>query len=202
MPGFNYMKRFISQSWTTMASPNFFYHDEGYYVVKFPSESYMKEIVFTGPYSIKNKPIILKQWTPKLDFKVEFLADIPLWVTFPKLPQNCWGCDSLSRIASAIGIPLFLDDCTTKQTRISYARMLIEVDVTKLMPTEITVMDAQGQSFQQVVAFDWKPEYCERCLMVGHNCHKMRLKQDQLKPKRQNPPPKMIWKLKEIEVRK
>ncbi|WMV29785.1 hypothetical protein MTR67_023170, partial [Solanum verrucosum] len=45
------------------------------------------------------------------------------------------------RIASAIGFPLLADECTTKQTRISYARMLIEVNVTKPIPQQITVMD-------------------------------------------------------------
>lgn len=147
MPRYNYMKRFIAQSLTNVASPTLYYHDEGYYVVKFQSESDLKEILFTGPYSINNKPIILKQWTPNLDLKAEFLVDIPLWVTFPKLTLNCWGCDSLSRIASAIGIPLFAEECTTKQPRISYARMLIEVDVTKPMPNEIIFMDAQGHAF-------------------------------------------------------
>lgn len=112
--------------------------------------------------------MILKHGTPNLDFKSEFLSEIPLWVTFPKLPLNCWGCDFLSRIASAIGILLFADECTTKQTRISYARMLIEVDVTRPIPTEITIMDALDQSFQQVLAFDWKLEYCESCMIVGH----------------------------------
>ncbi|KAK6788794.1 hypothetical protein RDI58_012592 [Solanum bulbocastanum] len=177
MPGYNYMKPFISQTWANVANPDLFYHDEGYYVVKFQSEPDLKEILFAGPYSINNKSMILKQWTPKLDFKSEFLTEIPLWVTFPKLPLNCWGCESLSRIASAIGIPIFVDECTTKQTRISYARMLIEVDVTKPIPTDITVMDACGQSFQQVIVFDWKPEYCEGCMMVGHNCHKDKPKQ-------------------------
>ena len=53
----------------------------------------------------------------------------------------------MSRIASAIGVPLFADECTTKQTRISYARMLIEVNVTKPIPQQITVMDPNGRTF-------------------------------------------------------
>ncbi|KAG5623025.1 hypothetical protein H5410_008243 [Solanum commersonii] len=107
-------QRDISQTWANVANPDLFYHDEGYYVVKFQSEPDLKEILFAGPYSKNNKPMILKQWTPKLDFKSEFLTEILLWVTFPKLPLNCWGCDSLSRIVSAIGIPIFVDECTTK----------------------------------------------------------------------------------------
>lgn len=67
-----------------------------------------------------------------------------------------------------LGKPIFADECTTKQSRISYARMLIEVNVTKALPTEIAVMDPSGNVFQQSVAYDWKPEFCDRCLVVGH----------------------------------
>lgn len=162
MPGFNFMKRYITQHWTTIAKPELFYHDERYYLVKFQIESDMKEILYYGPYTIHNRPIILKQWTPKLYFNSEFLTKIPLWVTFPKLSLNYEGCDSLSRIASAIGILLFANGCTTKQTRISYARILVEVDVTKSIPTEITIMDEKSNAFQQPIHFNWKPEYCDR----------------------------------------
>lgn len=82
--------------------------------------------------------------------------------------MNCWGKDSLSRIASAIfGKPIFADECTTKQTRISFVRVLIEVDVTKVLPEEITILDPNGKT---CVQFDWKPQYCDRCLKIGHNC--------------------------------
>ena len=100
-----------------------------------------------------------------------------------------------------IGIPIFADECTTKQTRISYARMLIEVDITKSIPTEIKVMDARGQSFQQVIVFDWKPEYCEGCMMVGHNCHKDKPKQvGQPRTKQTHPPAKQkqSWMVRKV----
>lgn len=58
---------------------------------------------------------------------------------------------------SAIGVPLFADECTTKQTRISYARMLIEVNVTKEIPQQITVMDPSGETFTQQVVLEWRP---------------------------------------------
>lgn len=57
------------QTWVNVEKPDLFYHDEGYCMVKFQSESDTREILFVGPYNISNKPIILKQWTPNLDFK-------------------------------------------------------------------------------------------------------------------------------------
>ena len=128
-----------------------FLHEDGYYLIKFQKISDMNEILFSGPYTINNRPIILKQWCPEFDFGSEFLTEFPLWVNFPKLPLNCWEVGSLSRIASAIGVPIFADECTTKQTRISYARILVEVNFTKSIPQKIAVVDSNGKTFLQDV---------------------------------------------------
>ncbi|KAH0645442.1 hypothetical protein KY284_033326 [Solanum tuberosum] len=169
-PGYNTMNRYISLNWAAVAKPAVYLHEEGYYIVKFQNLNDMNEILYTGPYTINNRPIILKQWCPDFDFGSEFLTEIPLWVNFPKLPLNCWGVGSLSRIASAIGVPLFADECTTKQTRISYARMLIEVNVTKPIPHQISVMNPNGGTFMQEVVLEWRPQYCDKCQKIGHQC--------------------------------
>nr|XP_016449430.1 PREDICTED: uncharacterized protein LOC107774419 [Nicotiana tabacum] len=87
-----------------------------------------------------------------------------------KVVNPLLGSDALSKIASAIGKPLFADECTTKQTRIFYARMLIEVNVTKAMPTEIMVMDPRGRVFQQDLVYEWKPVYCDKCQEKTQHC--------------------------------
>ena len=144
----------------------------------------MNEILFSGPYTINNRPIILKQWCPEFDFGNEFLTEIPLWVNFPKLPLNYWGVGSLSRIASAIGVPIFADECTTKQTRISYARMLVEVNVTKSIPQKIAVMDPNGKTFLQDVVLEWRPQYCDKCQKLGHVCQLEEVTKEEVTKKR------------------
>lgn len=59
------------------------------------------------------------------------LKEIPPWVRLPKLPLPYWSGDSLSRIGSVIGKLVCADECATQHKRISYARLLIEVDITK-----------------------------------------------------------------------
>uniref|UniRef100_M1A316 Endonuclease/exonuclease/phosphatase n=1 Tax=Solanum tuberosum TaxID=4113 RepID=M1A316_SOLTU len=83
---------------------------------------------------------------------------------------ECPGYNTMHRIASAIRVPLFVDECTTKQTRISYARMLIEVNVTKAIPQQITVMDPNGGTFMQEVVLEWRPQFCDKCQKIGHQC--------------------------------
>ena len=83
-------------------------------------------------------------------------------------------------------MPLFADECTTKQTRISYGRMLIEVDVTKAIPQQITVADPNGRTFVQEVVMEWKPQYCDKCQKIGHQC--------QLVTQEEMPKKKKPWK--------
>ncbi|KAH0730337.1 hypothetical protein KY289_001525 [Solanum tuberosum] len=161
-PGYNTMHRYISQTWTEVAAPEIFMHEKGYFIVRFQSVEDMQPIMFSGPYSISNKPLILKNWTKEFDFDQEFPTKIPIWVKFPSLLMNCWGCDSLSRIASAIGILMFADECTTKQMRVSFARMLVEVDVTKTLPEEITFMDPNRKTIVHWVKHDLKPIFYQK----------------------------------------
>ncbi|XP_060190454.1 uncharacterized protein LOC132619624 [Lycium barbarum] len=169
-PSYNYMKRFIGQTWASVSEPAVYYHDGGYYIVRFQSKDEMNEILYSGPYSINNKPLIIKPWAPDFDLNDEFLTEIPLWVTFPKLLMSFWSCPALSRLASAIGIPLYAEECTTKQTRVSYARMLIQANVTKPLPDTVTIYDTKGRELEQGIEYNWKPEYCEACHQIGHVC--------------------------------
>ncbi|KAH0722882.1 hypothetical protein KY290_005538 [Solanum tuberosum] len=142
----------------------------GYFIVKFQSLEDTEEILMVGPYSINYRPLILKKWSADFDFSKEFPTDIPLWVKLPHLPLNCWGSNSLSRITSTIGTPMYADECTAKQSRVSFARMLIEVNITKPLLDKIVVKDPNGRVFTQQVIYEWKPMFCEVCQVIGHKC--------------------------------
>jgi hypothetical protein len=88
--------------------------------------------------------MLLREWKPNFNLKNDMLRTIPIWVKLPQLPLYLWGVKSLSKIGSALGIPLVTDECTANKFRISYARLLVEVDITKELPKEITITDSEG----------------------------------------------------------
>ncbi|KAH0717232.1 hypothetical protein KY285_013263 [Solanum tuberosum] len=49
-------------------------------------------------------------------------------------------------------------------------RILIEVNVTKAIPQQITVMDPNGGIFMQEVVLEWRPQFCDKCQKIGHQC--------------------------------
>lgn len=91
--------------------------------------------------------MIVKQWSSTFNFHKEVLKVVPIWVKFPNLHLNRWSETSLSRIRSLLGVPLFADECTSKTLRVSYARILIEMDVTKELLKEVKITDPNGNIF-------------------------------------------------------
>lgn len=81
----------------------------------------------------------------------------------PGLPLSCWGMDSLSRIGSVQGTPLYADSAITCQSRISFARMLIEIDVTQPVQRNVVVAEPSGRQFNQQIVYEWDPAYCHSC---------------------------------------
>ena len=89
---------------------------------------------------------------------------------FPNLPLHLWGAKSLGKIFSILGKPLVTDECTAKKLRISYARVLIEVDITQPFKESIKIKDGKGGSIVQPVEFEWRPLFCDKWQLLGHSC--------------------------------
>ncbi|XP_056693089.1 uncharacterized protein [Spinacia oleracea] len=192
------IKRFISANWVNIGTPNVFLHDDGYFIIQFDSVDDRNSVMSGGTYTFFSKPMIIKSWSPEFNFYEEVLRVIPLWVRLPNLPLNCWSGDSLSRIASLLGVPICADDCTTRQQRVSFARVLVEMDVTAILPDHIWIEDVNGQEFKQQVQYDWKPSYCHKCQLPGHNCASVAKTQVQQASK--PPQVKKMWVPKKTTV--
>lgn len=46
-------------------------HDNGYFVIQFHSLDYRNEIIYGGPYTFFNRPVIIKPWGPDFNFYEE-----------------------------------------------------------------------------------------------------------------------------------
>ena len=60
----------------------------------------------------------------------------------------CYYIHKLSRMVSAIGVLVIADEFTSKQIKVPYARVLVEVDITKDFDIDIKVRDT-GREFTQ-----------------------------------------------------
>ena len=153
-----------------MQLPDLYYHNDGYLLLRFKSHDDMEVVVMKGPYTIRSKPVVLKEWRPDFSLKQDMLRTIPIWIKLPKLPLYLWGERSLNKIGSAIGTPMVTDECTTHKLRVSYARMLVEVDITRKLVEEIAIKDKDGRKIMQPIEYEWRPKFCDKCQKIGHQC--------------------------------
>lgn len=69
-----------------------------------------------------------------------------------------------------MGVPICVDECTTRPLRVSFARMLVQVDVTQELPKSVAVDGSFRNIFEQPVLFEWAPLFYKNCRMIEHNC--------------------------------
>ncbi|XP_058738371.1 uncharacterized protein LOC131610432 [Vicia villosa] len=148
-----------------------FFNDEGYFILKFKSYADMDKVMMKGPYTIHNAPMVIMEWRPNFSMEKDMLRTMSIWIKLLQLPLYLWGERSLGNIGSMIGTPWFTDECTAGKLRVTYARILVLVDVTQKLCEEVVIKDQKGERRKQKVKYEWRPKFCERCQKVGHVCN-------------------------------
>ncbi|XP_058746354.1 uncharacterized protein LOC131619255 [Vicia villosa] len=164
------VKNFMEKTWNFVSLTELYFNDSSYFIVMFKNHEELSQVMKQGPYFIYGKPLFLKYWTIDFELKEDLLRVLPLWITMPNLPLHLWGEKSLSKISSVVGRPIMTDECIARKLRISYARVLVEVDITKLVKKGVTKKDHNGREREQKIEYEWRPKYCQTCLRIGHDC--------------------------------
>ncbi|PKU87687.1 RNA exonuclease 1 [Dendrobium catenatum] len=162
-----------------------------------------------GPWFFFGKPFILQKWSPDFIPRREDFATIPLWIKIKNLPLSCWTPEGISKIASCVGIPLAVDALTAAKTRLTFARVCVQVSCSNPLPDEIFIY-VDGKITPLSVLYDWNPSPCSFCGSIYHSpeqCSKNPNPQpppaqtqrargcsSSRKPKKSQPPPTSILK--------
>ncbi|KAL6569186.1 hypothetical protein OROHE_003467 [Orobanche hederae] len=148
----------------------------GWITFIFKSQSDRDKVSSGGPYSVGGHTLLLKELPEWFKFGEDDIKTAPIWVILPNLPLECWSPKILSRIASKVGTPLVTDKLTKTMQRISYARLLVDVDVTKNLLNSVEIIDTRGISFHQKVEYEYVPKFCTLCNRIGHSAEACRKK--------------------------
>ena len=68
-----------------------------------------------------------------------------------------------------IYIRTYIDQCTSLKQGISYARVLVQVDLRNPLPHEIPIQLRTNKSYKQDVWYEWMPYYCA----LGHEVQRL-----------------------------
>ncbi|KAL2460932.1 DUF4283 domain-containing protein [Abeliophyllum distichum] len=144
-------------------------HESGWLVFKFHDEASRDKVLKGGPYFVFGRPLLLKVMPKYFRFNDKEISLMPVWVVLPKLPLTYWNPKVLGKIASKIGKPISMDNLTSLRGRISYARVLVEIDAAKDLVRTVNVGLPNGDVFDQEVIYEHEPKFCSFCRMFGHS---------------------------------
>ncbi|KAJ6977268.1 hypothetical protein NC653_029241 [Populus alba x Populus x berolinensis] len=166
-PGYSAMQSYINRTW--QHEVHFSMHDSGWLLFDFSSEITTLDVLGSGPYAIFGRPIVLQIMPEFFDFQFTEITSMPTWVRFPNLPLRCWNNICLTKIASMVGKPIHCDGPTAQMTRISYARVLIEIDLLSELKTSVNVLLPNGTLLVQHLVYESLPRFCKHCKSLGHS---------------------------------
>ncbi|KAL0289340.1 UNVERIFIED_CONTAM: hypothetical protein Sangu_2620100 [Sesamum angustifolium] len=122
-----------------------------------------QRILAGGPYFIYGRPLLLKPMPDCFEFKEDDISLTPVWATLPSLPLECWHPNALGKIGSRLGTPIAMDSLTMRMERVSYARILVEVDASKALVDHVEFKLPNGVTRRQPVVYEYTPKFCTDC---------------------------------------
>ncbi|XP_042038352.1 uncharacterized protein LOC121784256 [Salvia splendens] len=120
----------------------------------------------TPIWYIDRHPMRVFKWSPDFDAYCESPI-AAIWCNLIGLPIHLFDQSALFAIGKLLGTPIQVDRATANKTRLSFARICVEIDISKPPPEEI-ILDICGRETVQQVRWDKIPSYCRDCKHVGH----------------------------------
>ncbi|KAK4343385.1 hypothetical protein RND71_036479 [Anisodus tanguticus] len=152
-------------------------HASGWIVFKFNTEAEKEKVMANGPHFVYSTPLLLKDIPHCFTFDREEICTVPIWVRLPSLPLELWNETALSRILSRIGRPIGTDKLTNDKGQTSYARALVEIDLSKEVVHSVELKLWDDTHIDQEIIYEKRPGYCVECKQIGHytdGCEKHR----------------------------
>ena len=166
---FPVVRSLVNRLWGKREMPDISTTENGLFFFRFRDPEARDWVMDAGPWHLAGRPFILRAWKPGMDMLNIQLSSIPIWVRFYNIPPEYWTNTCLGHIASTVGIPMHLDPLTENQTKLSFARICIEVGVGCELRKSILLDRGNGSYSTIRIEYPWVPQCCSECKQFGHN---------------------------------
>ncbi|XXG67040.1 hypothetical protein AAC387_Pa06g0474 [Persea americana] len=160
------LEQWFHSTWR-LSRPCFISHTEhGHFLFKFNTKEDSEALVSQTRLSMGKWKLLLRFWSPG-DEENSWPAISPVWIGMKGIPYHCWSSDILLSIAGSVSKPLHLDETTAAQRMLSYAKVLVNLDVSKPGPSCLLV-ELEGESSVEVtIIYENVPS--SGCFSTGHS---------------------------------
>lgn len=161
--GYNYLQKKLQSMWRLKAFMDLVALENDYFLVRFYSKDDYEFARDEGPWTILDHYLVVKEWAPDFDPLTDKTEKLIVWVRFPCLPIEYFDYAFLKKVGEKIGKPIRADHNTGTAARGRFARLCVEVDITKPLLTMFKLRKRIRH-----IEYEGIHLVCFKCGIVGH----------------------------------
>ncbi|XP_045797590.1 uncharacterized protein LOC123891736 [Trifolium pratense] len=161
--GYNMMKTNLEAIWKLKGGFDLMEVGNSFFMVKFAEEEDKNKVINGGPWMIFDRYLAFRQWYPTFNAATATIDKTMAWIRIPSLNLVYYDESLLWAVASMVGTPVKVDMHTLRVARGKFARLCVEIDLTKPVVGKVGI---NGEWYQ--VQYEGLHVICTRCGRYGH----------------------------------
>ncbi|WJX16517.1 hypothetical protein P8452_06530 [Trifolium repens] len=161
--GYKALENRLKQMWVRKGVISIIDLGKEYFLVYFSNEEDYNKALEDGPWLIYDHYLIVRQWSPNFYPNEATIDSASVWVRIPDLPIEYYDAKVLHFIGDRIGKMVKVDKNTLFQERGKYARLCVEVDLTK---TLLATFELKGRFYK--IEYEGLHMLCRTCGKLSH----------------------------------
>lgn len=170
---YNFLHARLQQKWSLRGGWKLIDLVNDYFVVKFDQEEDLNFVLTEGPWIISGQYLVMQKWRPGFCPATAHITRIAAWICVSVIQLECFDIWALKRIGNLLGKLLKIDGLTTAQNRGKFARLCVELDLTKPLDAFVQINQVWYN-----IEYEGLPEICYLCGHYGHKKEACSLKTD------------------------
>jgi len=140
---------------------------KGFFIVIFQEGGGREKILNEGPWFWGNTGLFVTPWFPEFDANSMVVTRMPVWVWLHNLPIHFWHYKTLTAIGNTLGRMLKIDAERHIKGIFTFARICVEVDLSKGLPESI-ILNFNNSQWKQTLDYENTAFSCRGCQQTGH----------------------------------
>ncbi|KAL6268995.1 hypothetical protein ACE6H2_025906 [Prunus campanulata] len=168
---YNFLHARLQQKWNLKGGWKLIDLVNDYFVVKFDLEEDLNFVLTGGPWLISGQYLVMQKWRPGFCPATAHITRMAAWIRVSAIQLECFDIWALKRIGNLLGKLLKVDALTTAQNRGKFARLCVELDLTKPLDAFVQINQVWYN-----IEYEGLPEICYSCGHYGHKKEACNLK--------------------------
>jgi hypothetical protein len=140
---------------------------KGFFTAVFMNLENMDRVFEEEPYFHASARLYMRPWKENFSPEKKIFKKVPVWLRFYSLPLDYWLPSTFEEIGNKLGKYVKTSEATLKEKYTSYARIYIEMDVSRALPEAIS-LEFRDEEWIQNINYEHIPFRCRRCHEHGH----------------------------------